>query len=118
MDIRTRLRALTLATLVPVVAFGMFGTYVLVEREKATLEHAMGDRARSVMTAIEAELRDSATSLEELSREPSFDSGDLEHFRAEAARTLEARKGDWVNLLVSRADTGEVVMNLLSPADA
>jgi len=117
-DIRTRLRALTLATLIPVVAFGMFGTYVLVEREKATLEHAMGDRARSVMTAIEAELRDSATSLEELSREPSFDSGDLETFRTEAARTLEARKGDWVNLLVSRAGTGEVVMNLLSPADA
>jgi signal transduction histidine kinase/ActR/RegA family two-component response regulator len=117
-DIRTRLRALTLATLIPVVAFGMFGTYVLVEREKATLERAMSDRARSVMTAIEAELRASATSLEELSHEPSFDRGDLETFRIEAARALEARKAAWVNLLVSRADTGEVLMNLLSPADA
>ena len=84
MDIRTRLRALTLATLIPVVAFGMFGTYVLVEREKATLERAMSDRARALMTAIESELRASVTPLEVLARSPSLDRGDLETFRAEA----------------------------------
>ena len=90
MDIRTRLRALTLATLIPVVAFGMFGTYVLVEREKATLKRAMSDRALAD-DRDRAELRASATSLEVLSREPSFDHGDLEAFRIEAARLEHAR---------------------------
>ena len=71
MDIRTRLRALTLATLLPVVAFGMFGTYVLVEREKETLERAMRDRARALMTAIDAELHASATPLQLLALSPS-----------------------------------------------
>ena len=76
----------------------------------------MSDRARSLMTAIESELRASATPLEVLARSPSLDRGDLEAFRAEAERALEARNGGWVNFLVSRADSGEVVMNLLVPA--
>jgi signal transduction histidine kinase/ActR/RegA family two-component response regulator len=114
-DIRTRLRALTLATLIPVVAFGMFGTYVLVEREKQTLERAMRDRALSLMTAIDGELRASATPLEVLARSPNLDLGNLEAFRAEAQRALEARNGDWVNFLVWRADSGEMAMNLLLP---
>ena len=118
MDIRTRLRALTLATLIPVVAFGMFGTYVLAEREKATLERAMSDHARSLMTAIESELHDSATSLEALSREPSLDGGEFETFRVEALRAFEARSGEWVNFQVSRADTGELMMSLLPSAGA
>jgi signal transduction histidine kinase/ActR/RegA family two-component response regulator len=115
-DIRTRLRALTLATLIPVVAFGTIGTWVLVEREKTTLERAMGDRARSLLTAIESELRASATPLEVLARSPNLDGPDLEAFRAEAQRALDARRGDWANLQVSRADSGEIVLNLLVPA--
>ena len=118
MDIRTRLRALTLATLLPVVAFGMFGTYVLVEREKETLERAMRDRARALMTAIDAELHASATPLQLLALSPQLDGGDMEAFRAEAQRALDARNGEWVNLQVSRADTGEMVLNLLAPPGA
>ena len=116
MDIRTRLRALTLATLIPVVAFGMFGTWVLVEREKTTLERAMGDRARSLLTAIESELRASATPLEVLARSPTLDGPDIEAFRVEAQRALDARGGDWANLQVSRPDSGEIVLDLLVPA--
>jgi len=117
-DIRTRLRALTLATLIPVAAFGMVGTWVLVEREQATLERAMADRVRSLLTAIESELRASATPLELLARSPSLDGPDLEAFRGEARRAMESRHGDWANILVSRAEDGEMLMNLLMPAGA
>ena len=96
----------------------MFGTYVLVEREKETLERAMRDRARSLMTAIDSELHASATPLQLMALSPDLDKGDLAAFRVEAQRALDARNGDWVNLLVSRADTGEMVLNLLSPPGA
>ena len=42
----------------------------------------------------------------------------MEAFRVEAQRALDARNGDWVNLQVSRADTGEMVLNLLAPPGA
>ncbi|MBC8118869.1 MAG: response regulator, partial [Burkholderiaceae bacterium] len=43
---------------------------------------------------------------------------DLVAFRAEAERALQARRGDWSNVLVSHADSAELLMNLRVPPGA
>ena len=115
MNIRTRLRALILATLLPVAILGVAGAYMLVERERDTFERGVRDRVLALSTAIDAEVRAAVTPLEVLARSPSLARGDLGAFRAEAERALEARRASWVNIVVSDPDTAEMRMNLLVP---
>ena len=68
LNIRSRLWALTFATLLPMAVFGAVGAYMLVERERDSFERAALDRVRALMTAIDAELRASITPLEMLAR--------------------------------------------------
>ena len=118
MNIRTRLRALILVTLLPVAILGVAGGYLLVERERETFERGVRDRVRVLMSAIDAELRAVITPVELLARSRSLESADLVSFRAEAERALEARRGDWGNILVSDAQTGELLLNALVPPGA
>jgi signal transduction histidine kinase/CheY-like chemotaxis protein len=114
-DIRSRLRSLILLTLLPVAIFGIAGAWVLVERERATFERGARDRVRALTTAIDAELYAVITPLEVLARSPALARDDLPGFRADAQRALEARRGDWLNVLVSHPRTGAMLMNLLLP---
>lgn len=91
---------------------------MLVERERDSFERAALDRARVMMTAIDAEFRASITPLEMLARSPALDHDDLDSFRPEAERALEARRGDWSNIVVSHPDTTEMMMNLRAPSGA
>ena len=113
MNIRTRLWALTLATLLPMAIFGAVGAYMLVQRERDSFERAALDRVRALMTAIDAELRASITPLEMLARSPALDGADLAEFRLEAQRALDGRRGDWSNIVVSDPDTAQMLLNLL-----
>ena len=112
MNIRSRLRALILATLLPVAVFGIAGAYLLVAKERATFERGARDRVRALMTAIDAQLYAVITPLEVLASSPALGRGDLATFRAEAQRALEARSGEWVNVLLSHPATGEMLVNL------
>ena len=118
MNIRTRLWALTFATLLPMAIFGAVGAYMLVQRERDSFERGALDRVRALMTAIDAELRASITPLETLARSPALDRDDLAAFRVEAERGLEARRGDWSNIVVSHPETAEMLLNLLVPQGA
>jgi signal transduction histidine kinase/ActR/RegA family two-component response regulator len=118
LNIRSRLWALTFATLLPMAIFGAVGAYMLVERERDLFERGALDRVRALMTAIDAELRASIIPLEMLARSPTLDRDDLIAFRAEAERALEGRRGDWSNILVSHPDTAEMLLNLLVPPGA
>jgi signal transduction histidine kinase/ActR/RegA family two-component response regulator len=118
LNIRSRLWALTFATLLPMAIFGAVGAYMLVERERDLFERAALDRVRALMTAIDAELRASIIPLEMLARSPTLDRDDLIAFRAEAERALEGRRGDWSNIVVSHPDTAEMLLTLLVPSGA
>ena len=98
--------------------FGAVGAYMLVQRERDSFERAALDRVRALMTAIDAELRASITPLEMLARSPALDGDDLAAFRVEAQRALEARRGDWSNIVVSHPDTAQMMLNLLVPPGA
>ena len=118
MNIHSRLRALIMITLVPIAIFGIAGSFVLVDKERNTLARGVTDQARAIMSAIDIELFAAVGPLQLLAQSPALDRGDLAAFREEAQRALEARRGDWSNVLVSRPDSGEMLMNLLSPPGA
>ena len=118
MNIRSRLSALTFATLLPIAIFGAVGSYMLVQRERDSFERGALDRVRALMTAIDAEFRASITPLETLAHSPALDRDDLAAFRAEAERALQARRGDWSNVLVSNAETADRLIDLLVPPGA
>ena len=117
-NIRTSLRNLTLATLLPILFFGAAGAYLLLEREREVFERGARDRAQALANAIDAELRASIYALEVLAQSRSLDSDDVVAFRADAERALAARRGSWSNMVLSRADNAQMVMNLLLPASA
>ena len=118
LNIRTRLWALTFATLLPMAIFGAVGAYMLVQKERDSFERAALDRVGALMTAIDAEMRASITPLEMLARSPLLDGDDLIAFRAEAERALEGRRDDWSNIVVSHPDTAQMLLNLLVPPGA
>ena len=118
MGIHTRLRALILITLVPVAIFGIAGAWVLVTKERETLSRGIRDQVRAIQAGIDAELRSPVGPLQVLAQSASLDRDDLAAFRVEAQRALDARGGEWANVLVSHAATGEMLMNLLAkPGD-
>ena len=106
MNIHTRLRALIFATLLPVAIFGVAGAFMLIQKERDTLARSLRDQARTVMSAVDPERQTSVAPLQVLARSPALEQGDLDAFRIEAKRALEARNGAWANVLVSDADTG------------
>ena len=118
MNIHTRLRALILITLVPIAIFGIAGAFVLVDKERDTLARGVTDQARAIMSAVDIELFASVGPLQLLAKSPALDRGDMAAFREEAQRALEARRGDWINVLLSQPDSAEMLMNLLSPPGA
>ena len=118
MNIRARLRVLILMTLLPVAIFGVAGTYVLVEKERETMERRVHDRLQGVVASIHAELQASIAALEVLAGSASLDRGDLEGFRGDAQRALSVRHDGWVNILVSDPQTAQMLLNLRIPVDS
>jgi signal transduction histidine kinase/CheY-like chemotaxis protein len=116
LNLRWRLRGLIVATLLPVGIFGLAGSYLLFDRERDTFERGARDRVRALITAVDAEIHASVTPLELLARSPSLRRGDIGGFRKEAEQALEARRGKWVNVVMSHPETAEMLMNLRIPA--
>jgi len=113
MKLRSHLLVVSLATLVPMALFAVAGGLMLAKRERQAFERGAIERVRALMTAVDAELRGSATTLEALSMLPLLDGPDLERFRPYAERIASTQ--GWINLVVTRP-SGEHLLNLLVPA--
>jgi signal transduction histidine kinase/ActR/RegA family two-component response regulator len=113
MTIRSHLMLLAIGAIVPIVVFAILVSVLLVEQDRLTLERAATDRARAMMTAVDAELRGSVTSLLALAASPLLQANDLRAFHAEAARVL-ATQPAWVDVTLARA-SGEKVIDALKP---
>src|SRR5438309_1455438 len=81
------------------------GAYLLAERERDVFERGAIERVRALLTAVDAQLRGSLTTLEAMAVLPDLDASDIESFRPSAERIL-ASQPDWINLVVTRP-TGE-----------
>ena len=108
-----KLSWLTLGTLLPVIIFAMIGAVLLAQREQHTFERGARERTLAVLTAIDADLRGSITTLEAVAASRYFDNEDFAAFYADAARVM-ATQPDWVNMILA-LPSGKQVVNLSRP---
>ncbi|MBM4440064.1 MAG: response regulator [Candidatus Rokubacteria bacterium] len=113
MKIRTHLFMLTAGTIVPLVAFGVFAVLVLGERERETFRAGASARTLAVLTAVDAELRSSISTLEAIGASRALHAGDLRRFHDEVTRAL-ASQPEWLSINLADAD-GRQLLNARVP---
>lgn len=112
MYLKNRLRILLLLVLLPVVGVGVVGTWLLVQREIEAVQAGTWERTRALTTAMDARLQASIAALQVLATSPALAAGDLEAFRPEAQRVLDAGREPWRNLLVSDGGSGALRLSV------
>jgi len=86
--LRRRLFVLTAAGIVPLAVMAGLGLYFLARQQRAQAESVGPELARSVATAIDAELRSSMSLLRALATARTLESDDVPAFRERALRVL------------------------------
>ena len=109
MRIRSHLALLAVGAMLPILGFAVLVSVILLEQHRSTTQRAAMDRARAMMTAIDAELRGSFGTLAALAASASLEDGDLRAFHAEAARVL-ATQPTWTSVTLVRP-TGEKLID-------
>ena len=97
MKLRPRLYLLAAGALTPMVVFAIVAALLLQQREHRSVEREAIGRARAAMSAVDAHLRASISSLETLAASRNLESGAIGAFHAESQRALRAQP-DWVNI--------------------
>ena len=84
MRIRSHLLLLAFGVILPVAAFSVFLTTLLVEREQRTFAAGAIERLRSTMSAVDAQVQGQITALNALGSLQELERGNLEGFGIEA----------------------------------
>ena len=116
MTIRSHLLLLAIGAVLPVLAFAVLLSVMLVDQDRQTVRRGAMERARAMMTAVDAELRGSLRTAEALTASPALQRDDYAAFRAEAVRVL-ATQPTWLDVTLARA-SGEKVVDALRPPGA
>ncbi|HEY7921565.1 MAG TPA: ATP-binding protein [Vicinamibacteria bacterium] len=122
--LRRRLLVLTAAGILPLAVMAGVGLYALAAQQRAAARRVGMELARSVATAVDAQLDSSGSVLEALATALTLDRGDLVGFRERARRILELQPG-WAALRLAdaagsplfdtRALPGEPLPPMISP---
>ena len=110
---RNDLMLLVLATALPLLAFALLASALLVWQEQDNYVTAVKDRNRAFMSAVDAQLKGTIGALEALGASGALHDGDLARFHAASQDVLAAHPG-WLNLVVFNAE-GRQVLNALAP---
>lgn len=105
MRLRTNLLYLVVGTIVPLIALATVLGFLLVDRERDAVRQGAINRNRAFMTAVDAALKGHISTLQALATVSSLERDDLETFRNDAVRVLDAQT-DWQNIILTRT-TGE-----------
>src|SRR5574341_532961 len=97
MKLRSHLLLLTLGTLLPMLVFALIAVGVLAERERTIVERGAREFSRALITAVDAELNRSITTLQALAASPYLDQEALRAFHAEAVSVLPTQPG-WLTV--------------------
>ena len=112
MKLRSHIILLTLATVVPVVVFGVGLIVYQTRLERSSLERGMRDTARALVLALDRDIKDIKTGVEALAAARHLDAGgDLTRFYDEAA-TVSKGFGGWA---VLSDPSGRQVLNTSRP---
>ena len=109
MKLRSHLFVLAVSAVLPIVVFSAVISTILVERERDTFRRSAMERTRALMTAVDAELRGSMSTLLALASSRNLESADLAAFHAEASRVL-ASQPTWLNVSLA-LPSGQQVLN-------
>jgi len=116
MTIRSHLILLAIGAVLPVFVFAIVVSAVLAAQDRHTVEKAATERARAMMTAVDAELRGSIAMLVAIAASPALSSGDLRAFHDEAQRIV-ATQPTWLDLRLANA-AGEIIVDAREPFGA
>ena len=97
MKLRTNLVLLVAGAMLPLLVLVVAGAALLVHHEREAVQREALGRARSAMSAVDAELRGSLTTLLALKTSENLANGDLQAFHKEAQRVL-ASQPHWLNI--------------------
>lgn len=92
MRIRSHLLLLAAGAMLPVLAFAVLVSVVLVRQDNETVERGALDRARAMMSGVDAELRGSIATIAALTASSALVADDARAFHAEAERVLATQR--------------------------
>jgi hypothetical protein len=113
MRLRTALVLLVLATAIPLVAFALVASAMLVKHQQEAYVTAVKDRNRAFMSAVDAELKGTIAALQALGASGALKEGNLARFHATTQDVLATQPG-WLNLILLTPN-GQQVLNALAP---
>ncbi len=113
MRLRSGLLLLVLATAIPLLAFALLASALVVEHQQDNFVTAVKDRNRAFMSAVDAELKGTIVTLQAMTASSSLQADDLERFYRTAVATL-ATQPNWLSIILLKPD-GEQVLNTMAP---
>ena len=108
MRLRTGLLLLVLATAVPLVAFALLASALVVRHQQDNYITAVKDRNRAFMSAVDAELKGTIVTLEALTANRALAEGDLRRFHRTAVSVLDTQPA-WFNVILLKPEGGQMV---------
>ena len=115
-SLRAHLLALVIAALTPPLIFAAAMVFLSARKEQEVFERGAIERTRALITAVDAEIQSSISTLEALATSNWLDHEDMKEFYEEAARVLRSQPS-WRTIIVSYP-SGESIMNLRQPFGA
>jgi hypothetical protein len=116
MRIRSHLLLLAAGAMLPVLAFAVLISVILVRQDNATVERGARDRARAMMTGVDAMLGGVVTTVKALSASSALAADDLPTFHDETQRVL-ATQSTWTTVTLVRP-SGEKLIDATQPFGA
>jgi signal transduction histidine kinase/ActR/RegA family two-component response regulator len=113
-SLRTRLAALVILSVVPLLAFSFVGQYLQYRQAFALTSEQTLQLARSISNVVDQDLRARIAALEVLAQSSKLQAGDIDGFRAEAEATI-AQQFPGSNVILLREDGQQLMNTLLAP---
>jgi signal transduction histidine kinase len=103
MKLRSQMTVLALSAMAPLLLVALCAGLLLLQQQRQALERDTVGRVRAAMTAMDAELRGSMSTVQALAASQHLLEGDLQAFHAETQRVLDSQPG-WINIALVAPD--------------
>ncbi|MEO8537798.1 MAG: ATP-binding protein, partial [Betaproteobacteria bacterium] len=113
MRIRSHLTLLAAGAMVPVLAFAVLLSAVLLKQDNAMVQRGALDRARAMTSAVDAMLDGAVTTVNALASSSALAADDFASFHAEATRVL-ATQSAWTDVTLTKP-SGEKLVDVSVP---
>ena len=88
--------------------FSLWLVLLFTQQQRKTFENGARERTLAILTAVDAELRSSITTLEALGASQNLETGDLAAFYQEATRIVKTQPG-WFAIIVASPERDQLL---------